>query len=96
MASVSVTELKARLSHFLRMVRRGSEVQILERGVPVARLVGLVRARGADRERVERLKELGILRQGTGDLSWLLTEGPVQCQSPDLSGALNADRDDRL
>ena len=96
MASVSVTELKARLSHFLRMARRGSEVQILERGVPVARLVGVAKARGADRARVEQLKERGILRQGTSDLRWLLTEAPVRCGSPDLAGALSADRDDRL
>ena len=39
MKTASVTELKANLSSYLRMVRRGSEVQILERGVPIARLV---------------------------------------------------------
>ncbi|HEY7514112.1 MAG TPA: type II toxin-antitoxin system prevent-host-death family antitoxin, partial [Vicinamibacteria bacterium] len=41
MTRVSVTDLKAHLSRYLREVRRGGEVQILERGVPVARLTAL-------------------------------------------------------
>jgi prevent-host-death family protein len=36
--SVSVAELKARLSHYLRMVRAGRDVIVTDRGVPVARL----------------------------------------------------------
>jgi prevent-host-death family protein len=36
--SVSVAELKARLSHYLRMVQAGRDVIVTDRGVPVARL----------------------------------------------------------
>jgi prevent-host-death family protein len=36
--SVPVAELKARLSEYLRMVRRGHEVIVTDRGRPVARL----------------------------------------------------------
>jgi antitoxin (DNA-binding transcriptional repressor) of toxin-antitoxin stability system len=47
------------------MVRRGSEVEILEREVPIARLVGLAGAApGADKQRIERLAKAGILRRG--------------------------------
>ena len=38
---VAVTELRASLSHWLDRVRDGDEVVITERGVPVARIVGV-------------------------------------------------------
>jgi len=79
------------------MVRRGSEVQILERGVPIARLVGLegASARG-EAERVEQLERAGILRRGTSDLSWLAVEPPLLASAVDLSGAVDEDREDRF
>jgi prevent-host-death family protein len=36
---VGVAELKARFSEYLRLVRRGSAVTVLDRDTPVARLV---------------------------------------------------------
>ncbi|MBM4362924.1 MAG: type II toxin-antitoxin system prevent-host-death family antitoxin [Deltaproteobacteria bacterium] len=96
MKTASVTELKAHLSRYLRMVRRGSEVQILERGVPIARIVGPGTTRAGDDEQVARLVKLGILRQGTGDLAWALEEPPVAGRSADVAGALTEDREDRL
>lgn len=39
MKRVGVAELKARLSHYLRAVRRGETVIVLDRDQPVARLV---------------------------------------------------------
>ncbi|HWG15376.1 MAG TPA: type II toxin-antitoxin system prevent-host-death family antitoxin [Streptosporangiaceae bacterium] len=38
---VAVTELRARLSVWLDMVQHGEEVVITDRGLPVARLLGL-------------------------------------------------------
>lgn len=38
---VAVTDLRARLSHWLAQARNGEEVVVTDRGVPVARLVGL-------------------------------------------------------
>ncbi len=38
---VAVSELRAQLSDWLARVRAGEEIVITERGVPVARLVGL-------------------------------------------------------
>lgn len=96
MRTASVTEFKARLSHYLRIVRRGSEVEILERGVPVARLVGVPREpRGNDQDRIERLCKTGVLRRGRGDLRWLLIEPPLGAQNVDLARALDEDREDR-
>ena len=97
MKSASITELKANLSRYLRMVRRGSEVEILERGVPIARLVAL---QGATREkdslRLERLVNAGILRPGKGDLTWAADEPPVRAKRAALSQALDEDREDRV
>src|SRR6187399_2463962 len=98
MASVPITELKARLAHYLRMVQRGSEVQVLERGVPVARLVGLRGSspKGKDQAKLERLAEAGILRPSRKNLSWLLDEPPLPLTGLDLRGALSDDREDRF
>lgn len=39
MTTVGIADLKARLSHYLRGVRRGDEVLVLDRDTPVARIV---------------------------------------------------------
>jgi prevent-host-death family protein len=49
---VSVREAKTRLSQLLRRVARGEEIVIANRGVPVARLVPVARAKAH--------RELGI------------------------------------
>lgn len=96
MTTVSVTELKARLSAYLREVRRGGEVQILDRGEPVARLVPLppmhADADPEARERRARLIASGMLRPGTGVDPTLL---PIPV-AVDLGRALDDDRTDRL
>jgi len=39
--SVSIAELKAKLSHYLKQVQAGEEVLVVSRGKPVARIVPL-------------------------------------------------------
>ena len=95
MKSASVTDLKANLSHYLRMVRRGTEVQVLDRGVPVARLVGLGKIAQAGDARLDRLERAGVLRRGSG-LSWLVDEPPIHVPGANLAAALDEDREDRL
>jgi prevent-host-death family protein len=96
MKTASVTELKAQLSRFLRMVKRGSEVQILDRGVPVARLVAIATPASSESERLERLARAGIVRRGSGQLGWLLEEPPLRTAGGKLGEALSEDREDRL
>jgi len=38
MKRVPVTDLKNRLSEFLRFVKRGESLEVLERGIPIARI----------------------------------------------------------
>ena len=39
MTTTGIADLKARLSHYLRAVRRGGQVVVLDRDTPVARIV---------------------------------------------------------
>jgi prevent-host-death family protein len=96
MVTASISDIKARLSHYLRLVRRGEEVQILDRGLPVARLIGNVRDLGGrDDERLARLVQAGVLRPGTGEASWVLETEPV-VTGTSLTAALTEDREDRF
>ena len=54
MTTVSISELKAKLSQYIDAVRSGHEVIVTDRGTPVARLSGVPGARRAD----ARLKDL--------------------------------------
>lgn len=53
---MAVTELRARLSVWLDMVRHGEEVVITDRGLPVARLLGL-----DSTATLERLADEGLI-----------------------------------
>jgi prevent-host-death family protein len=92
MDSVSVSELKAKLSHYLRVVRLGGEVQVLDRGVPVAKVVGLT---SADDDGRQRLIASGVVRPATAALEDILGWDVIDVDS-DVIRALDEDRDDRL
>lgn len=97
MTQVSVSELKSRLSRYLREVRRGGEIQILDRGRPIARLTGLPSgAAEPDEDRLERLERAGILRRGRGDIARFLREHPPLELAIDLSTTLDEEREDRF
>ena len=93
MSTASVSELKANLSRYLREVRRGGEVEVLDRGAPVARLVPPVA--GDDRGIRERLIGAGLLRPGAGSAAAIL-ESPPLALPVSLSEALAEDRADRF
>ena len=92
MTTVSISELKANLSRYIREVRRGGEVQVLDRGAPVAKLVPVVS--GGDESR-ERLIGEGVVRPGRGGAGAVLREPPLELPVS-ISGAMAEDRDDRL
>ena len=54
--TVSITELKARLSAFLDIIRRGDELLVTDRGRPIARLAPVTGALSADGRREELLR----------------------------------------
>lgn len=93
MSTASVSELKANLSRYLREVRRGGEVEVLDRGAPVARLVPP--AGGDDGGIRKRLIGDGLLRPGSGSAAAIL-ESPPLALPASISEALAEDRADRL
>ena len=93
MTTASITDLKANLSRYLHVVRRGGEVQVLDRGTPVARLVPPT---ANDDEGIrERLIAKGMLRPGKGSAAAILDKPPLALPV-NLSEALAEDRTDRL
>jgi prevent-host-death family protein len=96
MKNVSVSELKSRLSQYLREVRRGGEIQVLDRGVPVARLTPLPSGSGGhDEVHRRRLIQAGVLRAGRGGASAILETPPLELPVS-LVQALDEERADRL
>lgn len=95
MKRVSVSDLKNRLSEFLRLVKKGETIEILERNVPIARIEGVrASSRSAD-EYLEDLTRRGILSRPRGkpDLSFL-ERPPVPCKV-DVVKLVLEDREDR-
>ena len=58
---VAVSELRAHLSDYLDRAREGTEVVITDRGVPIARLLGLTTT-----ATLERLAADGIIARAAG------------------------------
>lgn len=54
---VSIRELKSRLSHYLRLARKGESVLITDHGVPIGRIVPIGKDLGA---RLAAMRETGL------------------------------------
>ena len=89
MQQVTVSQLKNRLSAYLKKVRAGQTILGFERGEPVARLER-VEAAGASDDRLTRLERAGLLRRGGGkpDIASLRAAAlPFVCLDDRLSDA---------
>ena len=82
MIEVAVYEAKTRLSELLVDVEQGEQITITRRGVPVARLVGVIAAkRGASSQRQQVASTIASLREQRkgvvleGDLRDLIADG---------------------
>ena len=62
-ASVSIRELKSRLSHFLRLTKEGGSLIITDRGTPIGRIVPIVQTGKRLEERLAAMKQ-------TGQMEW--------------------------
>lgn len=68
MKRVKISELRDRLSRYLQEVRRGETIEIVDRNVPVARVIPIVAAGGKGRKQddagIERLLKSGHVKSG--------------------------------
>ena len=95
MKQVSVTELKRRLSQYLRMVKRGASLEIVERSIPIARMTSMRGSAGGANERLERLIHEGVITRARGRASRkTLSFEPIRCNG-DAARALTESRGDR-
>ena len=68
MEKATISQLKNRLSAYLKKVRAGSSVLILDRDQPIARLERVDAGARSD-DRLSRLERSGILRRGRRPLN---------------------------
>jgi antitoxin (DNA-binding transcriptional repressor) of toxin-antitoxin stability system len=63
MIQASISDVKNRLSHYLKLVRGGEEIEILDRRIPVARIVHVARARSGETEPpwLREMEQVGIV-----------------------------------
>jgi prevent-host-death family protein len=92
MKTVAVTDLKNRLSHYIRFVALGETVTVLKRGEPVAQIT----PPGEASSEIQGLAQAGLarlpMRKPAGDL-WTR---PLPKAAASVWEALLQDRDDRL
>lgn len=82
MIQANVTEVKNRFSHYLRLVKKGECVQILERAVPVARIESLAGRAPATGAELKRLVEEGIVTPPRRGRAALFLKRPlVRCKA---------------
>lgn len=94
MIRVSITELKNKLSSYLRLVREGEIVEIMDRSVPIARIESIKSTSSDDAVR-DRLVRDGIVAPArVKPKRALLETPPVPCQG-DAVRALIEERGDR-
>ena len=92
MKTTAVANLRARLSRYLRLVKRGEEILITERDVPVAKIVPVTEL-GSTLESLRDLERQGLLRLGSGRLPkdfWQMPRGKDSQAS--IRGALRDER----
>lgn len=69
MRQAKISNLKNHLSRYLDLVKKGESVQILDRDLPVARIVSIADAGGkASDARLAEMARKGIIRMGNPDL----------------------------
>jgi prevent-host-death family protein len=92
MKAAPVTDLKNRLSHYLRLVARGETITVLDRGKPVAQLV----PPGEVSADLHRLVQTGLARLPRRKAVKDLWQRPLPRARVPVSEALQQDREDRL
>lgn len=64
MAQAKISELKNRLSYYLKRVQQGEVVEVIDRDIPVARIVPIQPAPEGQDAWIERLRRSGLVRGG--------------------------------
>ena len=94
MIRANVTEIKNRLSHYLRLVRGGEEIEIVDRKTPLARIVKLGDSPGFNEGAswIKEMYDLGIVKppKNTQISSGFVSTDEVCSSDGDPCGVLEA------
>ena len=94
MVRTNISELKNRLSHYLRLVRAGEVVEILDRKVPLARIeaVSGLQGKKSDNGWLRRMIETGVITtpKSRTSRSVISRIEQVVCEGGKNTGALDA------
>jgi prevent-host-death family protein len=92
---VPVTDLKSRLGHWLRLVKSGETVEVVEHAVPIARITAVGSGDGPADEGLERLLRSGMVTRAAGGPDRaVFRRRPIPCRG-DVVAAIVAVRDAR-
>ena len=94
--AVNVAELKNRLSHYLRLVRRGEALLVRDRDQVIARIEPAGRGDvdlGDDEARIADLEARGIIRRGKGKITLAMIKDRPRVKG-DAVAAVLAEREE--
>lgn len=95
MQKATISELKNRLSAYLKKVRAGQTVLIYDRDQPIARLERIEGGSGGD-DRLARLERAGLMRRGKGpDPLELLKNGAPKARRSVTQALIDERRESR-
>ena len=95
MKRVAVSQLKDRLSEYLRLVKRGETIEIVERSVPIARIEAIHPAAHSMSEKVARLIREGVISPPSARLDKsFFSRPPIPCKG-DIVRTILEERDER-
>lgn len=91
MEKATISQLKNRLSAYLKKVRAGQSILILDRDQPVARLER-VDSEGRPEDRLARLERAGLLRRSTRSIPLKALHAPAARSKRSVVKALLEER----
>jgi len=90
---IGLREANIHFSKYIKLVKKGREIILTERGVPIAAIRPVAQQSDCLENRLSELEERGILKRGSGELK---LPPPVTLQGTTLSSLVIDERMERL
>lgn len=90
---VGLREANMHFSKYIKLIKKGREIILTERGVPIAAIRSVAPQKDCLEDRLNALEDRGILRRGRGKLKLAPT---VTLQGTSLSSLVIDERTERL
>ena len=94
MITATISQLKNGLSAYLREVKAGKSVLVMERSTPVARLTPIAGEKGDEDARLARLERAGVIVCGSGESPLNVLKAPAAHYRKVLDALIEERRED--